>query len=57
MTETIFSRLMKLNRINFEQYKNYSSKFDCKIQRYVDFIAKNIDIVLRLMALSYINIY
>ena len=28
MTETLRSRLMKLNRFNVEQYKNYSSKFE-----------------------------
>ena len=30
---------MKLNRLNVEQYVNYSSKFECQIQRYVDFMA------------------
>ena len=39
MTETIWSMLMKLNMLNVEQYKNYSSKFECRIQRHVDFIA------------------
>ena len=39
MTETIWSMLIKLNRLNAEQYKNYFSKFERKIQRYVDFIA------------------
>ena len=38
MAETIWSSLMKLNRLNFGQYKNYSSKFELKIQRYADFI-------------------
>ena len=28
MTETKWSRLMKLSRLNGEQYKNYSSKFE-----------------------------
>ena len=28
MTETIWWRLMKLNRLNVEQYKNYFSKFE-----------------------------
>ena len=39
MTETMWSRLLKLNRLNVEQYKKYSSKFDWKIQRCVDFLA------------------
>ena len=30
---------MKLSRLNVEQYKNYSSIFECKILRYVDCIA------------------
>ena len=38
MTESILSMLMKLNRLNVVQYRNYPSKFDLKIQRYVDFI-------------------
>ena len=38
MTEPILSRLMKLNTLNVEQYKNYSSKFEGKIQRFVDVI-------------------
>ena len=28
MTETIRSRLMKLNRLNVDQYKNYSSNLN-----------------------------
>ena len=39
MTETVWSRLMKVNMLKVEQYKNYSSKFECKILRYVDFVA------------------
>ena len=39
MTETIWSRLIKLNRLNVEQYKNYSSVLEWKILSYVDFIA------------------
>ena len=39
MTETIVSRLMKLNKRDVERYKNYYSKFQLKSQRYVDFIA------------------
>ena len=39
MTETIWSRLMKVNGPNVEQHKNYSSKFEWKIQIYVDLIA------------------
>ena len=39
MTKTTWSRLMKLNRLNVERYMNYSSKFECKIQRHVDFIS------------------
>ena len=41
---------MKLNRFNFEQYEDYSSKFVLKIQRYVDFIAdfKDVKNALRL---------
>ena len=39
MTETTLSRLVKLNRLNVEQYENYSSKFELRNQRNVDFIA------------------
>ena len=39
MTVNIWTRLMKLNRLNDEQYKNDTSKFEWKIPRYVDFIA------------------
>ena len=39
MTEMIWSCLMKLNRLNVEQYMTFYSKFEFKIQRYVDFIA------------------
>ena len=31
--------LMKLERLNGEQYKNYFTKFEWNIQRHVDFIA------------------
>ena len=51
MAETIWSRLKKLNRINVEQYKNYSCKLNGKILRYVDFIADftHVQYVLRLI--------
>ena len=39
MIEAMWSRLVRLNRLNVEQHKNYSSRFELKIQRCVDFIA------------------
>ena len=39
MKKTVWSRLMKQNRINVERYKNYPSKFELKIQRYADVMA------------------
>ena len=32
MTETIWSRLMKIDRLNVEQYKNYSSNLNEKFR-------------------------
>ena len=39
MTETIQSRSLKPNRLGVKQHKNYFSKVEWKIQRYVDVIA------------------
>ena len=41
---------MKLNRVNVDQYKSYSSKFEWTTQRYVDFEAdfKHVKYALRL---------
>ena len=47
MTETIWSWLMKLNRLNVEKCKNYSSKFELQIHKYVDFKADFKDVNLR----------
>ena len=49
MTETTWSRLMKLNMLHAEQYIIYSSKCEGKIERYVDFIAdfKDVQYALR----------
>ena len=40
MTETSWSWLVKQHRLNVEQYKNYSSKLELRIRRYVDLITE-----------------
>ena len=46
MTETISSWLMNQDRLNVEQYMNFSSIFERKIGRYVDLIADFKDVKL-----------
>ena len=41
MTESIWSKLINLNKLIVYEYINYSSKFELKCQRFVDFIADN----------------